>query len=49
MKGLEDQWFVHGYSSGDLGQHVINIPVFTSGLADCLSSFMIGENIFGTK
>lgn len=36
MKGLEAQLFVHCYSSGALGQHVINIPMFTSGLASSL-------------
>lgn len=49
MKDLEAQWFVHCYSRGALEQHVINIPMLTSDLDYCLSSFMIGEKIFGTK
>lgn len=49
MKGLEAQLFVHRYSSGALGQHVINIPMFTSGPDYSLSSFMTGEGIFGSK
>lgn len=49
MKGLGAQLFVHRYSSGALGQHMIDIPMFTSGLDYCLNSFMIEKEIFGTK
>lgn len=45
MKGLGAQLFVRYYSSGAVGQQVINLPMFTSGLGYCLCSFMVEEEI----